>query len=30
MILKTEADVTPAVLKVIEQTTEPRLREIIP
>jgi catechol 1,2-dioxygenase len=28
-ILATQADVTPAVLKVMEQTTDPRLREIM-
>lgn len=29
MTIRTEADVTPAVLKVMEQTTDPRLREIM-
>ncbi|WP_323717568.1 dioxygenase family protein [Paracoccus aminovorans] len=29
MTIRTEADVTPAVIKVMEQTTDPRLREIM-
>lgn len=29
MAIRTEADVTPAVLKVMEQTSDPRLREIM-
>lgn len=29
MAIRTEADVTPAVIKVMEQTTDPRLREIM-
>ena len=29
MIIETEADVTPAVLEVMERTTDPRLREIM-
>ncbi|MTH36525.1 catechol 1,2-dioxygenase [Paracoccus limosus] len=29
MAIRTEADVTPAVMKVMEQTTDPRMREIM-
>lgn len=29
MAIRTEADVTPAVIKVMEQTTDPRMREIM-